>query len=238
LCVFHGLKFLDSVQKTKTILDAEELKVARARFSYFFAQPHSDFTPAWVFLEETGGILWEAMVHHVYLLEHFLGKTQSVYAIAEKVRKPVHDSLTLILNSQGRPGIAEYEWNVKETQRTVQLMTTAGDRFDIDLSHDFVRRKSRQSGGRWKTAYMSLTDDVSTPILKWSHHVGHFLKTHSYNQGLPMEKAYFKVIGQLVSHLRGLNPSPPVAAEEGLESLLVLEAARRSLKSRRVEIVG
>ena len=238
LCVFHNLRFLDSVQKTKAALEAEGLTVSRSRFSYFFAQPYKGFTPAWAFEEETGGILWDAMVHHTYLLEYLLGKIDSVYAIAAKIRKPVNDSLTLILNSKGRPGICEYEWDVKETQRTVQLLTTAGDRFDIDLSHDFMRRKSRRSGGRWRSAYMALADDITLPILKWGHHVGNFLRTQSYREGLPMEKAYFKVIGQVVSYMKGLATSQPVTGEEGLRSILVLEAARRSLQSGRVEPVG
>ena len=85
---------------------------------------------------------------------------------------------------------------------------------------------------------MSLADDLSLPVLKWSHHLGGFLKTGSYNKGLPMEKAYFILIGQLVSYLRGLSSSQPVTGEEGLQSVAVLEAARRSIQTGKVETIA
>ena len=235
LCVFHGLKFLDSIKKTKATLDKEGLSPSRVRFSYFFAQPYPGFTPAWVFKEEAGGILWEALVHHIYLIEHFLGKSQTVYAIANKFRKPVHDSLTLILHSNGRPAICEYEWEAKETQRMFQLMTTTGDRFDLDLSHDFLRRKSRKSGNRWRTAYMSLSDDFSGPVVKWGQHIGNFLKARSYQKGLPMEKSYFALIGQFLSFIAGEAPNPPTTPEEGLQTIKVLEAARKSIETGMIQ---
>ncbi len=235
LCVFHGLEFLRSIRKLKAIMHEEGLTPSRLRFSYFFAQPHPGFTPAWVFTKATGGILWEAMVHHVYLTQHLLGEVQSVYAIGNKYRQPVHDSLTLVLQCSGRPALMEYEWDVKETQRALQLMTTKGDRFDLDLSHDIILRKSRRSGGRWRTAYMSLSDDVRTPVVKWGQHLGHFLKTGSYLKGLPMEEAYFGLIGRFLSFVGGKEPSPPTTAAEGLQAVRTLEAAGKSIETGLVQ---
>ena len=185
----------------------------------------------WVLREETGGILWEALVHHVYLSEHFLSKTREVYAVANKLRSPVHDSLTLILRNSGTHAICEYEWNTKETQRMFQLTTTSGDRFDSDLSHDFLRRRSRKSGDRWRSAYMSLSDDITSPTVKWALHVGSFLRARSYERGLPMEKSFFAMIGQFLSFIAGGSSDPPTTPQEGLQSIKVLEAARRSIET-------
>jgi predicted dehydrogenase len=238
LCVFHGLEFLDSIRNTRAILRSEGLNVSRLRFSYFFAQPHSGFTPSWVFEEATGGILWEALVHHVYLSLFFLGLPESVYAIVNKYRSAVPDSLTLVFRTHDAPTLCEYEWNAKETQRTFQVLTTAGDRFDLDLSHDFMRRRSRASGDRWRTARLSLSDDLGDPVRKWSRHVGSFLRTMSYSRGLPMEKAYYRLIGQLIAYLQGQASAPPTTAEEGLQSIAVLEAAAKSIQTGNVEHVN
>jgi len=82
LYVNHNKRFYNCVLETKNIIQQEGASVSRMRFSHFFI--YNKIRPNWILTEETGGVLWEAMVHHVYMLEHFLGRIQTVYAVAKK----------------------------------------------------------------------------------------------------------------------------------------------------------
>jgi predicted dehydrogenase len=238
LCVYHGLCFLRSIKKLKETLMRDPLTPSRMRFSYFFAQPHQGFTQTWVFSEETGGVLWEAMVHHVYLSQFLMGNAQRVYAVANKLRQPVPDSLTLIIqSSSSKPTICEYEWNVKETQRIMQLMTTAGDRFDIDVSHDLLLRKSRRVGDRWRSARLSLYDDLSMPFVRWGTHLGRMLASGSMKKTLAMDVACFALIGEVISFIAGEIQSQPTTPDEGISAIRTLEAAQRSIATGNAESV-
>ncbi len=238
LCVAHNLRFLDSVIGIKNAIERESLRASKMRFSYFFAQPFPGFMPKWVLTEENKGILWEAVVHSVYLSEYLLGRTESVYAVANRFNQPVYDSITVLLQSESRPSICEYDFDVKETQRALQAMTTAGDRFDADLTHDFLLRRSRgRSSNRWKAAFRSFRDDFSGPLSKWSGHILNFMKTRSYRQGLPMEKTCFRLIEQFLRFIGGESSASPVSAEEGLQSIKVLEAAARSIENGKPQAI-
>jgi predicted dehydrogenase len=52
-----------------------------------------------------------------------------------------------------------------------------------------------------------------------------------------MEKAYFLLIGQLLSYLLGETQNPPTTGEEGLDLISVLEAAARSVETGRAQPV-
>ena len=71
LSVVHNKLFFDSVSKTKKTIEDERLSVSRMRFSQY--AKHMRGTPdSWKTYEKYGGILWEAMVHPIYIIEYFL----------------------------------------------------------------------------------------------------------------------------------------------------------------------
>ena len=163
LCVVHNKRFFDSILSTKICIERENLEVARMRVTQFFHH-HQNAK-----LAKGGnplGLLWDAFVHHTYLTQFFFGKIDSVYATVKKVDSPIYDSITLLLHSGNKTSVNEFHWGVKEPMTKFQLLTTKGDRFDGDLDHDFVLRRSRNYKNFTTTAYRSLVDDFSTPLIK------------------------------------------------------------------------
>ena len=235
LCVTHNKRFLDSVMKTKAIIDREGLRVSRMSLSQFSA--HNLPKPSWVLREETGGILWESVVHQIYLLEHFLGRIESVYATAERIKPPVHDSFTLVLQGESAVGVSEYNCDVNEPLFEFQLVTREGDRFEGDLVHDFFLRRSSKSENREALALKSFSDDFYKPFAKWTGHLRDIVKMQSYQSAMPLAKTFYVLIGRLLSFLAEESSNLPVSAEEGLSSIRILEAAKRAILTRKPENV-
>jgi len=231
LCVVHNKRFFDSVMRTKTTIDSESLTVSRMRVTHYFTHAHPGFLASWRLTEGSGGILWDGLVHQVYLTEHFIGPIKSVHAVAKKVQEQVFDSFTLVLQNERRAGICEFIWDTKEALLEFQLVTEEGDRFHADLIHDLVLRRSRSYRNRGVSALRSLSDDLYSPLMKWTGHFRNFLEIRSYPGALPFEKTFFTLIRRLLSFLSGVSSIPPVAAEEGLRAVRVLEAARKSIET-------
>jgi len=234
LCVVHNKRFFDSIIQTKATLERENLKVSRLRVTQFFHPPHK---ASWIMTEESGGILWDALVHHTYLTLFFFGKIESVYATANKIKQPVHDSINIIFNSGSKIGLGELMWDAKEPMTKFQLFTEQGDRFDGDLDHDFVLRRSRRYKNYRITAFRSLFDDLYIPFVKWTGHLQNLFEMRSFERALPFEKTFFVLIRQLLSFLAGRRTSPPVTAEEGLQAIRVLEAAKKSIETSKEQVL-
>ena len=232
LCVMHNKRFFDSILKTKAKIEQENLSVTRIRVAQLFTGIHAI---DWILHEAYGGLLWEALVHHIYLTQYFIGKIESVYTIANKIRQPVNDSITLIVQSREKVGLCEYESGMKEPLALFQIVTDKGDRFDGNLSHDFVVRKSRKYKNRKMTALRNFNDDMSEPLVKWTSHLRNFMQVRSFENFFPYRRTFFKLIRQLISYLLGEKNSPPVTAEEGLQTIRVLEAAKKSIETNKAE---
>jgi len=235
LCVVHNKLFFNSIIETKRAIEHEGLTVSRMRVSHYFTHAYPGWLERWRLTEDSGGILWDALVHHIYLTEHFLGQTQSVHAVAKKVKEQVFDSFTVVLENERRVGVCEFVWDTKESLFEFQLVGEEGDRFHADLIHDFVLRRSRSYRNRGVSALRSFSDDLHIPFMKWTGHLQNFLKIRSYPGALPFEKTFFTLIRQLLSFLAGASPSPPITAEEGLRAVKVLEAAKKSIETGKTQ---
>ena len=234
LCVVHNKRVFKSIMETKVAIEREGLAISQMRISQFFASHNA---PMWILTEQNKGILWEALVHPVYLTQHFLGEIQSVYAAGSKLNQSVYDSIVLVLRKDDLSGVCQFQWDVKEPLTVFQVVTKEGDRFEGDLSWDFVSRKSRRYINRRTTALRLLHDDLHEPLAKCRVFLRNLLETRSYQGGLPYENTFFTLIRQLLSFISGERCSPPVTAEEGLQSIRVLEAAEKSIKTGEVQVL-
>jgi len=235
LTVMHNKRFYNSVIQTKEMLERENLKTSRMRLAHFFI--FGAVGGDWILNEESGGLLWDEMVHQVYLLQYFLGLTDRVYGFAKKIHNSVYDSITILLESESGEGVGEYEWSSKAPLQTFQIFTKEGDRFDGDLDQDFLVRwsGSRPTG---TPRYLRRFDrDLSLPLLKWRSRRKLPSNHHVYGHLTPYKGTFATVIGELVSFLKGERDRPPVEPGEGLRAIRVLEAARESIQTGKVEKV-
>lgn len=234
LCVMHNKRFFDCILRTRGTIDREGLSVSRIRVSHFF--PYGHLRPAWPMTEEAGGILWEALVHHVYVVQHFLGEVESVSAVARRVRRPVWDSITLVLRCRGGVGVCEFEYDVMEPLEVFQLTTEEGDRFDGDFINDLVVRRSRSYRARGAPSFFErLSDDLYVPFVKRTQGLRRLMEMPSSGSVTPFTKTFFVLIRQYLSFLAGERASPPVAPQEGLKAIRVLEASRRAIDTGRTQ---
>lgn len=234
LCVMHNKLFFKTVVDAKAAVDDETLKVSRIRVSHYFA--YSRFMNRWRLHEESGGLLWDAVVHPVYLIDHFLGPTTSVYAAARKVKEDVPDSFTIILQNK-RVGLAEYVWNAKYPLLDLHLMGEDGQSLHLDLVHDLVMERSRNYLDRKAYLLKLVASDFQVPFGRWSGYFRNFLGIRSYPGALPFQRTFFVLIGQLASFLNGERNQPPVSAQEGLRAVKVLEALEKSIASGKTQNV-
>jgi predicted dehydrogenase len=234
LCVAHNKLFFKSLVRAKTVVDEGDLKVSRIRVSHHFA--YSGFIDRWRLREESGGLLWDAVVHPVYLIEHFLGPTVSAYAVARKVQEDMPDSFTVVLQNKGI-GLAEYVWNARHPLLDLHLMCEDGQSLHLDLVHDLVMERSRTHFDRRAYLLKLVVNDFRVPVTRWSGYFRNFLGMRSYPGALPFQRTFFVLIGQLVSFLNGEQDQPPVSAEEGLRAVRVLEALKKSIATGQTETV-
>ncbi|MDH7556949.1 MAG: hypothetical protein QHG94_08480 [Candidatus Methanosuratincola sp.] len=163
------------------------------------------------------------------MLQHFLGRIDRVYATAKKIRHPVCDSITLLLQSKEGDGVGEYERYAKAPFLGFQLFTQEGDRFDGDLFYDFVARWSNRYPSGTPRYLRRVARDLAIPFLKWRSYLQSPSTSSSCGRVTPYRRTFITLIRQLLSFLRMEKPEPPVTAEEGLQAIRVLEAAKESI---------
>jgi predicted dehydrogenase len=190
----------------------------------------------WRLSDDSGGLLWDTMVHSAYLIEHFLGPITSTYAAARRVKERVPDSFTVILQNE-KVGSAEFVWNAKKPFLELQLIGEDGQCFHADLVHDCILSWSRDLIDGRKYALGLVVNDIRVPIMRWSRYLRNFWEIRSHPGALPFQKTFFVLIGQLVSFLNGERHQPPVSPEQGLRAIRVLEALRKSIASGKTQNV-
>ena len=238
LCVTHNKRFYAAIRAARSTVEKDGLTASRMSMTHFYPTLYPELRPSWILTEQSGGILWESMVHDTYLAEYCLGETESVHALANKLKQAVFDSITLILRNKDSIAVCQTEWNAKEPVEILELLTTEGDHFIVDLPHDLLLRRSRKYKDRGTTILRTIYDDFHDPYLKWSGHLRRMILGRSYEMAFPFERTFLVLIEQYLSYLNGTTAAPPVAAEEGLRSLRVLEAAKKSIMSGRSEAVN
>jgi predicted dehydrogenase len=238
LCVTHNKRFYSAIRASRSAVEKEELTPSRVSITHFYPTLYPELRPSWILTEQSGGVLWDSLVHDAYLTEYFLGETVTVHTFANKLKEAVFDSITLVLRNADKIAVCQTEWNAKEPVEILELLTREGDRFTVNLPHDLLLRKSRKYKNRSTTVLRTVYDDVHDPYLRWSAHLGRLMLGGSYEAAFPFERTFLVLIGEYVSYLTGLSPAPPVTGDEGLRSIKILEAARESIRSGKSEHVN
>lgn len=227
LSVVHNKRFFDSIVSAKNLLERRAERVIRLRYSHYLAgKPPRD----WM-LDDEYGLVWDAMVHPVYITLHFLGPVRAVCAVANRANQPVVDSTTALLRTEGAIGVCEIDRNPNEHVQAFQLLTASGLRLDGEVMQDYLLERGRRYRGPFISAFRSAMDDVTAPWSKWRPILGNIATRGFTRSALPYEKTFDTQIEATLSFLRGARQTLPVPPEEGLRAIQVLEAIERSLRS-------
>lgn len=234
LSVVHNKRFFSSVRRLESILEEEELEVTRVRVSQYHA--YLDDMPAWAFQEDRGGLLWESLTHHVYLILRFLPDADSVYATSREGGGFGDYSVSMILEGDGRTGVGEFEADVRVPLETIEVSTRGGARFVGDLQVDHLRRRDSDYRDARSPALRSLPGDVYEPMAKGFTYVRDLAGLNEYGTRVnAFTKSFFGVIGEMLEALSDPEVDVPVPPEEGLRVIETLEATKRSIETGNIQ---
>ena len=229
LCICHTQLFLPSIMRAKAMVesgcyDLTSFKTSlRASFDLLRT---SGYAHNWNVSPEEKGILWEVGCHHVYLQLHFLQNVKEVYAVGSKVKYPVHDEFTVLLNTPStRYGVMEISWISKETDVAYELSSSDGKRAAIYPDFDYIFEKLDSPPESLASAARSAFSDEKRVLRKWVRFGLNYFRNTKYVPHLTL-------IGKYVDSLRN-NTSPPVTPEDGKKTIRLLESIEESLGQRR-----
>jgi len=150
----------------------------------------------------------------------------------EKTRSQVYDSISFLTRSEDeREGFAEYERFANALVLELQILTDDGDRFDVDLFDDMIMRAPPARNRNLPFHLQRLWDDLSIPAARWRIRLWKRAWKSSYGTVTPCKRTFYVLITRLLSYVACESTAPPVPAEEGLQSIRVLETAKRSIES-------
>ena len=229
LCIGHSQIFSPHIQRAKSMADSDAFNLfsfrttLKASFEILRAY---NLTPAWNVSPEQRGIIWEVCCHHAYLQLHFLPDIREVYAIGSKVKYPVYDDFAVLLRTTGqRFGIIELSWLSHETEVVYELRDSTGKRVQIHWEFDYFLENSEEPPFTVGKVARNFFVDEKRILQKWARFgICYFRK----RKLLPT----FNLISSYIESIKKDLP-PPVSAEDGRNTINLLECIEKSLDEHR-----
>jgi predicted dehydrogenase len=228
LCIGHNQIFSPHIQKLKSMVESGAFDLfsfrTSLRASFEMLKAHN-FAVAWNVSPEQKGIIWEVCCHHAYLQLYFLPDISEVYAVGSKIKYPVYDDFAAILRTTGeRFGIIELSWLSHETDVTYELRARDGRRIEVNWEFDFMLEKSEDPPFTFGTALKDVFVDEKRLLQKWSKLAMRHFKRRAII-------STYNLIGSYIDSIKNDLP-PPVTAEDGKNTIRLLECIEESLNKR------
>ena len=164
--------------------------------------------------------------HLAYLQLYFLPHIEEVYAVGSKVKYPVYDDFAVLLRTP-EPcfGIIELSWLSRETEIVYELRDSSGKRAQIYRDFDYFLENSEEPPITAGKVARSFLMDQKRILQKWVRFgICYFRK----RKLLPT----YNLIRRFIESIEGDSP-PPVSAEDGRNTINLLECIEKSLNERR-----
>lgn len=229
LCIGHSQLFSPHIQKAKSMVDSGALNLFSFRTTLkasFEKLSAHNLAPAWNVLPEQKGIIWEVCCHLAYLQLHFLPDIKEVYAVGSKVKYPVYDDFTVLLQTTGeRFGMIELSWVSHETEVVYELRDSTGRRVKIYWEFDHMLENSEDPPFTIGGVARNILVDQKRLLQKWAKFGICYLRKRKL---LPT----FNLISNYLESIKKDLP-PPVSPEDGRNTINLLECIEKSLDERR-----
>lgn len=229
LCVCHNQLFIPSVRQLKSMVDSEDFDLTCFRTShnesFEFLKTHGE-AQSWNITREHRGILWEVGCHLAYLQLHFLQNIKEVYAIGVKAKYPVYDRFTVLLRGPSQPyGIIEISWLAKEREIVYEICSSDGKKLQTYLPHGYIIEKSKNPPVGAVDVLREFYSDEQRVFRKWVK----FGMSHIRKKPPP---GHLDLIKNYIESLKKDSP-PPVTAEDGKNTIQLLECIEESMNEHR-----
>ena len=225
LCIGHSQIFSPHIIKAKSMVDSGAFDL----FCFSTIQKESfeilkryGLAPAWNVSPEQKGIIWEVCCHLAYLQLHFLPDIEEVYAVGDKVKYPVYDDFAVLLRTKGeRFGMIELSWLSRETETIYELRDTTGRRMQIHWEFDYSLENSEEPPFTVSKIARNLFVDEKRVLQKWLRFGTCYLRKRKLLPTFNLISSYIEAIEK--------DLQPPVTAEDGRNTINLLECIEKSL---------
>lgn len=179
-------------------------------------------------VEEAGGLLYDLGSHLIDQALTLFGRVREVYAELDRRRAGVETDDDVFLALRHANGVRSHLWTSSMAANRGPRLRVLGDRAAFlkqhaDRQEAALRTGTASIGPKWG----------EDPPEYW----GVLTDGHREEPVRSEPGAYQHFYRELVAMLRGESP-PPVAAEDALAGLEIIEAAQRSAAERRVVTLG
>ena len=229
LCIGHNQIFSSRIQKAKSIIDSGLFNL----FCFNTIQKESfeilkayNLAPAWNVSPTQRGIIWEVCCHLAYLQLYFLPDIREVYTVGSKVKYPVYDDFAVLLRTEGkRFGMIELSWLSRETEVIYEFRDSTGKRMQIHWEFDYFLENSEEPPLTVGKVARNIFVDEKRILQKWLRFGVCYFRRRKL---LPT----FSLISNYVESIKKDLP-PPVSAEDGRNTINLLECIEKSLDEKR-----
>lgn len=224
LCVCHNQLYIPQVMQVKAKVDSGEFDLLSLRVS---VKESAELigAPNWIMTPEEGGVLWETGCHTAYLQLHFLKGVDRVFAVGSRVKHPVHDQFTVLLQTpENTFGITEVSWLAKRPERIFELSSSDGRRIQI-LDYNYLQEIPEKTPRGLVSGFYS---DQRMIMKKWMTTTLDSIRKGDMGYCLP----HHTLISKYIEALR-VDSEVPVKPEEGKRAVNLLECIERSLNQKR-----
>jgi predicted dehydrogenase len=233
-CVGHNQIFSPHVQQAKALINSGEFDL----FCFSTLQKESyeilkafNLAPAWNVSPEQRGIIWEVCCHLAYLQLYFLPDISEVYALGDKAKYPVYDDFSVLLRTKGhRFGIIELSWLSHETETIYEFRDNTGRRMQIHWEFNYLLENKEDPPFTVAKVARNILVDEKRILQKWVS----FASTY-FHKGKLLPT--FNLISKYVESIEKNLPSP-VSAEDGRNTVNLLESIERSLDEHRAIVLS
>jgi len=229
LCIGHNQIFSPNIQRAKTLVTSGKFDLVCFRTSQkesFDLLNKHNIAPAWNVSPEQKGIIWEVCCHLAYLQLHFLPDVKEVYAVGDKVKYPVYDDFAVLLRTTEQGfGIIELSWVSKETEIVYELRDSDGRRLQIYRDFDYYLENSEEPPFTVGKVARNFLVDEKRILQKWMRFGLNYFRKGKLLPTFNLISSYIESIEQ--------DLSPPVSAEDGRNTIYLLECIEKSLDEQR-----
>jgi len=217
LTLVHNQLFFPSVRLLRQMVDRGEYDVSSLRTSYKVCQENNQ-SPEWVFKPKEKGVLWEFGYHLSYLQLEFLRDIEEIYAIARKVKYPVHDKIGVLLKSSKQNyGIIEISMISKRSEILIEMDCKRGKSVRLDLMTDSFTELPEKQQNR------------GNQLLEFSERIlRNVFLSRTGTTGLGYSSGHYYLIKSHLQSLKNGTP-PPVPPESGRRAIELLSSIEEQI---------
>ncbi|MFC2153906.1 Gfo/Idh/MocA family protein [Candidatus Altiarchaeota archaeon] len=224
LSICQNKRLNQGVQEARTAIE-QAGSPARLVRAMHYAAPRNP--THWTTTVKEGGMLWEEGAHQAYIMLELMGDVERVRALGKKLVFPDYDSITVEVEAKNKSslGVMEMLWcdPPGEFRDAVEVVMPNGVLRSIDLSY-MPEFSFNLHANKIRDSVKELGRIISKKVRRRQQNTR------------PFQSYHFELIEGFMKSIDD-GTTPPIPSSEGLKTIKILEAIRKSLdKDKTVDV--